>query len=206
MMGAMCSGLRLFDILNAHLKPEHIKDYSKAIQEKLYAKKSYIFETPRFSVNKIKELIDKTGCKFIFVDYLQKFSLEAGRNETRASIMSDIANGLKEISMSKNTVVFAGSQLGKNADRFNAKLSDLKESGGIEEASDGVILISEVNEDENFKKLRMHVAKNKYGLSDMFVYKMDRKSCAMDYSDIDTVNLKEEMRSKKPSYYSNNQD
>ena len=67
-------------------------------------------------------------------------------------------------------------------------------------------MISEVNEDENFKKLRMHVAKNKYGLSDMFVYKMDRKSCAMDYSDIDTVNLKEEMRSKKPSYYSNNQD
>jgi len=189
-MGAINSGLRLFDILNAHLKPEHIKKYTDSIQQKLYGKKSFIFETPKFSVNKIKDLIDKTGCKFVFVDYLQKFSLEAGRNETRASVMSDIANGLKEISMSKNVVVFAGSQLGKNADRKDPKLSDLKESGGIEEASDGIILIGEMAETETVKQLRMHIAKNKYGICDKFVYAMNRKSCDMEYSISDTLSLK----------------
>ena len=104
--------------------------------------------------------------------------------------MSDIANGLKEISMSKNVVVFAGSQLGKNADRKDPKLSDLKESGGIEEASDGIILIGEMAETETVKQLRMHIAKNKYGICDKFVYAMNRKSCDMEYSISDTLSLK----------------
>ena len=190
-MGSINSGLRLFDILNAHLKPEHVKSYTDSIQSHLYGKKSYVFETPRFSIPKIKQLIDKMGVKFIFVDYLQKFSLETKRNETRASVMSDIATGLKEISMEKNVIVFAGSQLDKNADRKNAQLSNLKESGGIEENADGIFLLSEIAFDENFKKIKVDIAKNKYGICDQFMMTMDRKTCHMEYSDVDTVNLKE---------------
>jgi replicative DNA helicase len=196
-MGAINSGLRLFDILNAHMKPEQIQSYTQAIQNNLYGKKSFIFETPTFNVSKIKALIEKTKAKFIFVDYLQKFNLETKRGETRASVMNDIANGLKAISMEKNVVVFAGSQLDKHADRSDANLSNLKESGGIEEASDGIILLSEIAENEDFKKIKVHIAKNKYGILDQFVYAMDRVSCALKYSPTDTVNLKNILKDKK---------
>jgi replicative DNA helicase len=189
-MSAMNSGLRLFDITNARLRPEHITEYVNSIEKHLYGKKSYIFETPRFNTNKIKDLIDKTGAKFIFVDYLQKFNLEGNGKQTPAFVMNNIANGLKEITMEKNVIIFAGSQFGAHADRTNPKPSDLKESGGILEASDGLILIGEISEDNDYKKLRLDVAKNKYGITGRIAYAMDRKSCNMEYSHIDTENLK----------------
>ena len=190
-MGAINSGLRLFDILNAHLKPEQIKDYSDSIQKHLYGKKSFIFETPVFNLEKIKTLIDKTGVKFIFVDYLQKFSLEGSKGQTPAFVMNSIANGLKAAAMDKNVVIFAGCQLGAHADRQNPKSGDLKESGGILEASDGLILIGEMSETPEYKQLRMHIAKNKYGIQDKFVYAMNRKTCDMQYSYVDTQALKD---------------
>jgi replicative DNA helicase len=189
-MSAMNSGLRLFDITNARLRPEHITEYVNSIEKYLYGKKSYIFETPRFNTNKIKDLIDKTGAKFIFVDYLQKFNLEGARNQTPAFVMNNIANGLKEITMEKNVIIFAGSQFGAHADRTNPKSSDLKESGGILEASDGLILIGEISEDDDYKKLRLDVAKNKYGITGRIAYAMDRKSCNMEFSYLDTEALR----------------
>lgn len=195
-MGAINSKLRLFDILNARLSKIQSVDYVKSLQDNVYGKKSYIYETPKFNVSKVKSLIDKTNAKFIFVDYLQKFNMELGRNQTSASVMNGIANGLKEITMERNVVIFAGSQLGAHADRNNPKPSDLKESGGILEASDGLILIGEINEDDNYKKLKIDIAKNKYGICDKFVYVMDRKTCDMEYSSVDTINLKEEEHSK----------
>lgn len=189
-MGSINSGLRLFDITNAHLNPEHLTRYIDTLKDTLYDKKSYVLEVPKFNVPKLKETIDKTKTKFIFVDYLQKFDLTPKRGETRASAMSDIVNGLKEIAMEKSVVVFGGCQLAAHADRANPKTSDLKESGGILEASDAVILMGEIAEDTQFKKLKIDVAKNKYGITDKFVYKMNRKSCAMEYSAIDTDILK----------------
>jgi replicative DNA helicase len=118
------------------------------VWSKVYEREHHfvLAQMTRFSLGEINRQIREYKPEVVFVDFIQRFSVSA--RENRAAAFSNIANALKDIAMQHNITVIAGSQLhrpekGAGAGRAPA-MSDLKESGGIEEAADKVLLLNHI--------------------------------------------------------------
>lgn len=108
-------------------------------------------DTPAISMmqlrTKCRRMMRKHGLDMVFVDYIQLMragSKKEYKDETRAQEVSYIARGLKELARELNIPVIVGSQLSRALESRADKrpiLSDLKESGSIEENADVVLFI-----------------------------------------------------------------
>lgn len=126
-----------------------------------------------FNVEDIKEKIEQVKPEFVFIDYLQFLDVPAKkpRSESYEKVMKD----LKKIAKDNNCIIFITSQLSRALESRCDKrplLSDLRESGAIENISDIVMFIyrddyynSCSDEDYAINKgtAEIIVAKNKYG-------------------------------------------
>lgn len=109
----------------------------------------YIDETPGLSIQELRararrfvKKFPKTAC--IIVDYLQlmKSSTRRGQ-ENRALEIAEISGGLKNLAKELDLPIIAGAQLNRDNDGPNQKpkLSNLRESGSIEQDADVVLLL-----------------------------------------------------------------
>ena len=98
---------------------------------------------------KIKTLISEhTNIGLIVIDYVQLMQSLKVQNENRAQELSQITRSLKNIAKEFNVPIILLSQLSRNVEnRVNQKpiLSDLRESGSIEQDADLVIMLSKIN-------------------------------------------------------------
>jgi replicative DNA helicase len=85
-----------------------------------------------------RRYIQEYGVKVVFIDYLQLVTYE-GKAQTREQEVARVAEGLKGIGKDLNVCVVALAQLSRETDRRvgnRPRLSDLRESGAIEQAAD----------------------------------------------------------------------
>jgi replicative DNA helicase len=107
----------------------------------------FIDDTPALSISsirtRVRRLIKKKNLSFLIVDYLQL--LRGSRNiDNRVQEISEITQGLKAIAKEFNIPVMALSQLSRAVETRDDKrpqLSDLRESGSIEQDADVVAFI-----------------------------------------------------------------
>ncbi len=89
---------------------------------------------------------EKKELGMVVVDYLQLLRGGGGRNENRQQEVSDISRGLKQLARELNLPVIALSQLSRASEDKTRldnkpKLSDLRESGSLEQDADLVAMI-----------------------------------------------------------------
>ncbi len=106
----------------------------------------YIDETPFQTVmeirNKSRRLQQEQGLDLIVVDYLQL--VDTGRNDNRAVALGEVSRALKGLARELDIPVLACSQLSRAVEQrpnHRPLLSDLRESGSIEQDADVVAFI-----------------------------------------------------------------
>ena len=109
----------------------------------------YIDDTPAISISQLRTRARRLKRKndnnldLIVVDYLQLMQNKK-RNENRVQEISEITQGLKSVAKDLNVPVLALSQLSRAVEQREDKrpyLSDLRESGTIEQDADVVMFI-----------------------------------------------------------------
>jgi replicative DNA helicase len=93
---------------------------------------------------KARRLQSEHDLGLIVIDYLQLMSGRGGNNENRTNEVSEISRGLKGLARELNVPVLALSQLSRTVETRNPQipqLSDLRESGSIEQDADVVMFI-----------------------------------------------------------------
>ncbi len=106
--------------------------------------------TPAAVAAALRKLKGKTDVGMVIVDHLQLMKL-TGRAESRHHELSEICHGFKRLAGEMDCVVMLLSQLNRacEQERRRPTLSDLKESGSIEEDADLVLF---VHRPEMFKR------------------------------------------------------
>lgn len=84
------------------------------------------------------------GVELIIVDYIQKLNDPSTRRGTREQEMTSISNGLQALARELDIPVLVASQLSRSVESREGnkpKLSDLRESGAIEQDADVVLML-----------------------------------------------------------------
>ncbi len=138
------------DILSGQLDQEAWKRLDTNIR-KLQGCPIYVDDTPGLSVfelrTKARRLVREKGVKIIMIDYLQLMNANGMKFNSRQEEVSTISRSLKGLAKELNIPVLALSQLSRNVesregiDGKRPQLSDLRESGAIEQDADMVLFV-----------------------------------------------------------------
>lgn len=102
----------------------------------------------------------------IVLDYLQILDPPAGDKRAKHEYVAAMSRALKLLAMELDVPVIVLSQLNRNSTARQdglPVLSDLKDSGGIEQDADAVVLLHRDNDPEKAHEIKMLVAKNRRG-------------------------------------------
>ncbi len=126
-------------------------DNLMARTKRLYSAPLYVDDTPSLSVfelrTKARRLVREHGVKIIIIDYLQLMNASGMKFGSREQEVSTISRSLKGLAKELNIPIIALSQLNRSVETRDDKhgkrpqLSDLRESGAIEQDADIVCFI-----------------------------------------------------------------
>jgi replicative DNA helicase len=121
-----------------------VRDAALEIQESPL----YIDATGGLSIAKLtaraRRLKRSVGLDLIVVDYLQLITTDGSKGDNRVQEVSMITQGLKALAKELSVPILALSQLSRNVENREDKrpqLSDLRESGSIEQDADAVMFV-----------------------------------------------------------------
>ena len=134
----------------------------------------FIDDTPGISLSsmrsKCRKLKMEHDIKIVIIDYLQLMSADGSSGASRQQEISDISRGLKALARELNVPVVALSQLSRAVEQrpdHRPMLSDLRESGAIEQDADVVMFLYRddyYNKDSEMKDMaEVIIAKQRNG-------------------------------------------
>jgi replicative DNA helicase len=124
---------------------------------------------------KARRVTLKRGIKVIFVDYLQLMrSTSLRARESRAIEVAEISMTLKATAKELGVTIVACAQLGRDADRTaTPHMSDLKESGQIEQDADVIALLHRPDKDSD--EVKLIIAKQRNGPTGSIPLRFERE-------------------------------
>ncbi len=142
--------IRGSNILSGKLSDDELERFDKRISS-LSNAPIYVDDTPGLSVfelrTKARRLVREKGVKVIMIDYLQLMSASGMNFNSRQEEVSMISRSLKGLAKELDIPVLALSQLSRaveqrpGTDGKVPQLSDLRESGAIEQDADMVLFV-----------------------------------------------------------------
>lgn len=164
-------------IKNGQLAPYEWEQLDFKIKE-LYDAPIFIDDTPSLSVfelrTKARRLVREHGVKIIIIDYLQLMNASGMNYGSREQEVSMISRSLKGLAKELNIPIIALSQLNRGvegrtgAEGKRPQLSDLRESGAIEQDADMVCFI---HRPEYYKILEDDKGNSLIGLAEIIIAK-----------------------------------
>jgi len=178
--------------------------------EQLYHAPIYVDDTPSLSVfelrTKARRLVKEHKVKCIFIDYLQLMNASGMTFGSREQEISTISRSLKGLAKELNIPIIALSQMNRNVESRSIKeggidakrpqLSDLRESGAIEQDADIVCFIHrpevyKIFEDSKGNDLRgkaeIIIAKHRNGSTDDILLSFKREYIRFQNLDEDRI-------------------
>jgi replicative DNA helicase len=143
------SMIKLTDIRSANIRPNQWPQILEATED-LRQLDILIDDTPGTTVTEIRakarRMLHGKDKGIVIIDYLQLLSTPSGanRNDNRATQVGEMSRGIKIMAKDLDVPVVALSQLNREVEGRTGKrpqLSDLRESGSIEQDADIVILL-----------------------------------------------------------------
>ena len=137
-------------ILNGQLDPDEWERLDKRLNS-LLGVPLFVDDTPSLSVfelrTKGRRLVREHGIKLIMIDYLQLMNANGMRFSSRQEEVSTISRSLKGLAKELDIPILALSQLNRGVENREGnegkrpQLSDLRESGAIEQDADMVLFV-----------------------------------------------------------------
>lgn len=146
---SMISNVPLEFIKRGKMTEEEKKNYTKGAE--IFAKLQLFFDdssvmTTHYIKSAARRMMIKEGVKLIIIDYLQLISTpKSNKNYSRENEVSQISKELKAMAKDLGIPVIALCQLSRTIENRSSKepmLSDLRESGSIEQDADVVAFIT----------------------------------------------------------------
>ena len=145
-----CCEIQGSKILNGQLQPDEWERLDQRVND-LMGAPLYIDDTPGLSVfelrTKARRLVREHGVKIIMIDYLQLMNANGMRFSSRQEEVSTISRSLKGLAKELDIPILALSQLNRGVEAREGlegkrpQLSDLRESGAIEQDADMVLFV-----------------------------------------------------------------
>ena len=144
-------------LLKGQLEPDERERLEKNISL-LKDSPLYIDDTPYMDISglniRAQRLVIEKGIRIIFVDYLQLIQIPNRQNRSAHNEFADLMYSIKRLARDLDIPIVLLSQLNRSiesrerSDDRRPRLSDLRESGSIEEASDIVMFMHPTNNND----------------------------------------------------------
>ena len=169
------SGVEIQKLRTGQLNDEDWSKVNEATQ-RLKQMNFFIDDTPRIKVSemyaKARKLAQDEGLYMIVVDYIQLIQA-TGKSDSRQQEVSEISRRLKAMARELNVPLIALSQLSRSVEARQDKrpmLSDLRESGALEQDADLVLFLyrdayynRDENDNSNREDVELLIAKHRNG-------------------------------------------
>lgn len=125
-----------------------------------------------------RRIKQRHGIKLLVVDYIQLIKGGQRRSENRNAEMTEVANGIQQLAKELAIPIIACSQLNRSSDNEKRppRLSDLRESGSLEQAADLVLLLHRPEDAfADVEQIGAELGKNRNGPIGRFLLTFFRK-------------------------------
>ncbi len=186
----------LWNLRTGRLKNEVDFQLIQAALDSLSQTKMFIDDTPSPTILQMRSVARRLqaehGLDLIVVDYLQLITPRLKGSDNTVAQVTEISRGLKILARELNIPVLALSQLSRGVDQRDQKvprLSDLRDSGSIEQDADVVLFIYRKDRDkqspdiEEINSAEIIVAKHRNGPTGSVKLRFDPERASFDTLD-----------------------